>query len=774
MSGFRRKQKGVNDVTGRIIDLLTRPGAAHAHVAAQNPTLDRILGPLGMFRMDPNILTHGASQEQQGKDLQTIESSVGLPHNWLSDMGVGAMEDPTMALGASGASRAMFEAGTEHALPALMKQWAEHSGNDLVQHLGTKASQMHDFITPGGHNAAHALRTLALKDGRQGVQTYQALYGMRGAAEHSATDVTQALTTGFRRALSGLDNGERLQVFRAIDGGTIDSLPAKLKTAASDVQRYDRAIPWLGGSASLRKQMTTHGYALPEDLQQFDQGPRGVINADQFRANHVPGIHELDPDDALRLSKRYEMGLRSSKDLTQTRNVQFRSRDNPVPITDPRAVEEAFEGSFRRAGKQIAAADLRKTLAQHYAPIKEVQRSLPADDAVVTRAIEAYNQGNPLAKLTRQSFDKLSQSVQELLTRPFQATKTVRLTKRFPDVAQEIRDFFERPGEKMPETDWQQAQKLADKYIGGGTRYVSDLSRSLMFTTPFQHPMRIASLLLGHAPEQIPKAIEKYIRTGAGFAGPETRDKVLGDAARAGAAGAGNVEQSKLQEALLKIPLAGKPLSSWFGAVQKMVWGFDDAAKSALFEKYVKRYGDPYRAAYHVQHDMVDYGASSPMTEFGRSFSSFPTWRTRMPVAVARALAKNPHLFAMMARSAPALLGAQFGDNKKLSSTALGEGIGAFNEPDKYVRGSMSPSTRIGADLLGIHPPWYKGQNWASYGIDPITYGAKSLPGGSLVSPLFPSTPEEELLFQLFGIESLDDTPKPRRRRSHHRKAADE
>ncbi|MFY9664062.1 MAG: hypothetical protein WAK19_06390 [Candidatus Cybelea sp.] len=112
---------------------------------------------------------------------------------------------------------------------------------------------------------------------------------------------------------------------------------------------------------------------------------------------------------------------------------------------------------------------------------------------------------------------------------------------------------------------------------------------------------------------------------------------------RAGATGLPNVEQTGLTDLLKRFGPLGKAAAGWYGGVGKMLWGWDDAVKKALFDRELKHFnGDALRAAASVRRKMVDYSQTSPFQDSLRVVAPFATWRTAMPFAVARSVAEHP------------------------------------------------------------------------------------------------------------------------------------
>lgn len=696
-----------------------------------------------------------------GMSQQEYNAQPQWARDFMEKFSTPTTQDPLTVLGATGATRALTQRASESILPVAMRATAKAAAlpgipgrvAEAAAHVGGK---LHDFVTPGGANAAAAERELALQHGRQGVQIAQQLYALRGMGKTVGSDLEHTLSRGLDQSLNGLSESDQLRVSSAIHRGTIDSLPDNLRAPAQQLQQFDRAIPWLFGSKSLRSLMTKrYDYSLPPELQRFDQGPLGFVKTSNFEPNHIPLIHELSPETA----ENIVAGSRGKIDVASAHNPQFLRRrqvdpDEAIPLTSAKQVKDAFASSFSRAGRAWGGAQIQREVAQRFATPRTLRIQTPTNTGAAT-------------------------------------------AKRFSDVPVPIRKFFTTPAVEPGNAALHQLAQDA--------RSVSNIGRSSIFVGgPLPHMGRIASLGLLHGPEAIPGAIGKFAKMGAGFASPETHAAVLGAARKAGAAGVPSLEGAgdlnkaldwlggRAEAGVKRIMPARMAASAkyskfaklasipttvakhWFGGVSKALWTWDDAMKASLFEKNLRTYGDPLRAAFHTQKSLVDYGISSKMTETARFVSSFPTWRTRMPAAVLKGITENPQNLMMLARlgtligigPAAALGVASFsagGKERKLSMNAIGEAMQVASDPQGYTRGSLSPSGHIAAWTLSELSGHGKGNypNYWTYGQNPAMFALKSLPGinqGSQYAGqgMFKSTPGDEALQQLTGVQTME------------------
>lgn len=731
-----------------------------------------------------HTLLHSESPQQYQQDTEALtqklmmtspEEYKNLP-GWrrkMNEIATQIIIDPTTYVGGLGLTRAGIEQLTTRMLPAAMKSASALAkipiGKDIVDTLGPWTAKLHDALTPGGQGAAHAERVEALTHGRQGILNTRSLYSLHNARGHVEADLEEALNTGYDRATKGLSDTDKLKVFKAIDGGYINRLPDNLKAAAQGIQTYDRGIAFLRGSRATQARLAKSGYHLPADLERFNTRTRNLPG--QFMENHVPMPHEFSPEEQLKMGLQAPVRGRTS---IKVQNPQFKPRgpgfgpeEDMYSIEDPKLHEKLFKASFKRAAREVANSDLQRKLAEGFGKRELGGRRLAVTNEATDQAIKAYNEAHPYKTLTREEFDQLSPSVQEVMVNPYRGSVPTRTTIRASTIPKHIRGYFEKAGKPInPDL-----QRLPDLLRG-----VSDVSRSALFTTPFQHSTRIASLLALQAPEAFPEALAKFARTKGGLAGSEAQARVLGRGQAAGAVGAKNIEQGKLEEVLNKGGAPGRLAAKYFAAVGKMLWGWDAAAKDALFTVYLKRYKDPLQAAYHVQKDLVNYGHSSPFIEGARTISSFPTWRTRMPIAVGRAMVREPQNAAALAKTplGQFLMGKETGEpgdttRKRLGASAPAELTGTSKNigdaARKYLIGSLNPSTRLAGYAAMRAALRSKGGDKQArsaflYGKSPAEYTKATLPFVGQASELsghglFPSTPKEGMMESTFGIESI-------------------
>ena len=833
-----------NSLQTPIISLLTRLGQAHERSAVEGQQAARTGGFLGALRhdiqtplgFDWGTLLHGdlASGQYQHDTAElarqwqhlTPEQYAALP-GWersANEFAIQSLYDPTTFLGVGGVGRAASEELSTHAMPATMRAAGALEQRGLLpEHLQRAASSVHDFFTAGGPRPAHLLRTLAQKYGPEGVLTYRRLYGLSNARDTIASDFQHSLSQGLSRAVHGLTAPEYRQMENALHEGSTATLPPKLQAAAQTIRQYDDAIPYVLGSGVLRRTMQAEGYSLPNELQRFDVGgdymenqgvaprPRNVVKASMRRQNHVPIPHDEfaalqqqfedgqidEPTYSRKMSElQHRLGVYRGQRLS-TRNVQFLRREADA---HPEAAYRDANGnlppdyvarrmavwntSFRRAGQQLANADLQRRLAQRY-----------GTDTTVRSVLQHTLEGKLMRRNEFPDWTAPQRGEPGEVAPPEAPTGTMRSYRTVPRI---IKDYFSEEPEPQRNV-WQEVGHSISEPLTEASR----VSRGALFMSPTQHPLRILSLLAAHAPERIPAAVANLLRARLGL--PSLVDaenavrarmgqpllgggsaeghfaSVFGKARAAGAVGvragstAGTNEFQRMltgdeapqfhEEGVPDVPPHTRiehAVANWYEGVGNFIWhGADPAMKKALFDKYVGEGMEPEIAAHEVQKDMVNYERASPAIRAAAVFSWFPTWRTLMPVAVLRALGKNPHLFTAAARIDPALVGGispgtQFTGNQpyKLGTSASAEAAQLVNAPEDYIRGSLNPQAHLGmyGVQLATHVPERDARYWLNYQ-PPVRYAAGQLPGLNLTGYGYHETPQQELRYQLLGVE---------------------
>jgi len=763
----QRKQQAapVEHALGGIMNLIMRPGESLIH-AQQTGNWG---SPVGWHEGLSNLLHGNITPQQYQQETDTL---IERRHHWTPEQFAAqpavkraAMEfttqmvnDPLTAIGQSGLGRAITEEAGLRWLPAAMSAGAKlgeraagTAFQDAMDLLGRTGGWLHDSMTPGGKPVAHAIRELAAKQGAEGMKQAERMMSSASGSRSTAGYFGAVGKQVMDQTLHGVHPADQSLIFKAIHHGTISKLPESLRPVADRLVNADRSILWLMGTKTVRKWLSDRGFSLPQEFRPFDKGPRGLVSMQNVRENHVPMPHELDDEErqAAFANLNRKPGARA---MTDTRNRFFKQRTKEPPAgweTDPDAVRETWEASFRTAGRQLGAADLRTNLVKLFS-------TPPKDGEEFLKVLgDRMNRGDLSTKpLTIKGLAKMAgledepvatftKTITKAVERP---TATAVLKRRVP---RSIRDAFgPREEEKLP--DWLQVPMEIGKHF----QNAQNIWKGSLFYTPTGHQKNIATLLALANPSTFPTALANYFRTGLGFASPAKRMKVFSDSIAAGAVPFSNVEQTGLTNIFKHLGwdkgdlgALGKAVNKWYGGSGKMLWGWDSAVKDALYKSELEHFGgDSLRAAAAVRRKLVDYEQSTGFQELVRSVAPFATWRTAMPQAVLTSLAEHPEYGLGLNRATGGAIAGQpfsMGGQEYQATTPLSETneLTTPGERHKYVRSAISPPMRLAANAAA-----------KALGMSQVPYSKamleSSLPGANP----FGDTREQQALFTLLGI----------------------
>lgn len=776
------------------LDLLSRPGQAGVALGARHN-----LGAAW------NALVHGDAPGQYASDIGTLEGRFNsrvpfakhIPQP-IEDFVMQTVFDPTTYLGGSGLIRKGSVALGEHALPVGMRLASKAAKSIVsrapaaapaVEMLERAATDTHNFFTPGGKPVANMFRTRAAKQGAEGVRNAQRVVAARSAASAFSSHLEATLRDMYDHAMHGLTPLEQSRINRAVHFGRIAKLPPELASRAKEIETMTRSMAYLRGSKALQKKLASLGFQLPDRLQVFASAvPRSVQKASQFKESYLPLAHNLEPEEAAALAKKIAT-KRGGFDVASVQDPRLLRRlSEPAQIlNDPDLYREAMYGAIRGSARTTAAADLRKLLTSNFAP-QEMrtyfkanpfrEAAAPEDlspEAAQTRleSIRARNLPSPAARKAAGPLVEIGGRAARVGPGGYSADIARAGVKfsRLPSSYRAMQRYMAVPADiRGALKDESRVVKPGVGELFDQAQNLGDLGKATLFTTPFAHMRNIGTLLAVADPLAVPDALRTYGKMGAGLFGrsaaPEAQFRAIADAARAGASGSRNVEQSGLVRALAKGGKIGKAASRYYAGVGKSLWAFDDAAKAALFRRNLQFFKDPLVAAYHTQKQMVDYGLLSPFQRAARVVAPFASWRTAMPGALAKSVAEHPERLLALNRATGGAFGGQpfqAGGSQRQFVSPVSEGSALLDVPKgaaKYGRGALSLTAREALDAL-LHGIGVKGKqaNWATYGISPGTYALKNLPfvgqGMSLAGHgLFDTPATDELLYLLTGIET--------------------
>lgn len=794
-----------------LFDILSRPGEAGAALGAHRG-----------FGAAWNALLHGESAAQSEADVAQLSrnfvdhisggklsyDSLPGPVKSTIRFAVQTSFDPTTYAGGSGLLRQGMTRLGLSGMPAIARASSLLAKRypATMEYLSRAGGEVHDYFQPGGRPAAHAVRTEATRHGSAGVANFQRAVAAENGARTQGAFIAATQTRLFREALRGVNDVDQSQIFRAIHKGTIAQLPANLRQIADRIVQIDRSTLHLAGSGALQRQLAQKGFVLPQELNAFEgAAPRNLVRTNMYRENHVPGVAsptETEINDVI--SGVARSGYKS--DPTSVVNKFFQPREVDLPeayFNDPAQIRSAFERSFRAGGHAIAGRDLRGTIAGMFAPTSTVQRTrafnmhgrLPdapinktpanAEDLFTGPRVVARNPKTMLRKTGDGSYELHDVAPKKPLKPGDVVTGTARSYRNVPP---HIRNMFAAQPSRQISAVRQGAQFV---------QKLGNLGKALPFAVPFVHQRNILTLLATANPARLADAVVTYAKLRAGFARPEEYYRVLGDAAKGGATGVPNFEQSALEQALRKyVPVIGAAAARVYGLSGRMLWAFDDAAKAALYRgELAAAGGDKLLAGFRAQSKMVDYSRTSAFIENLRIGFPFAIWATRMPAALMRSISQHPErVLALYRATNGAVAGEPFTVNGKqyeaanpLSeiNSATGGGPNAGRDLARsaasYPRARLSLSAKLAGDaatriferIIGQQLPG-GGHDWFTSGVDPLTYTLQRGPGVGQAAQYsghgaFGQTPAQAGLFTLTGIHRAPVPPTAQQRHIYGR-----
>ena len=622
-----------------------------------------------------------------------------------------------------------------------------------VGRVGDVLGGVHDVLTPGGRNVGAAKRALIASRGFAGLDDF----AMARQIAKAGQNTTQALKSEFRAmhsdAVKGLSEAEEGAVYDAVDHGTIDALPANLRPKAEALRETYRGLRHLSGTGTVRGDLAKDGFALPERLKPFDTSVRGLQKRSQVRENYLPHAPQFTEDERALLAQSDNIegaGLTEDELFTakgdaqrtptyrstlDARDPNLRARQTDLGLADVGRQRQINLARLESGARAIGARDTSRDLARTFAPGREVMRRASGEEADVGEVYRAALSGvsaDEKAAINRAlqhgaivgteradsglpaNLQQRVQSVRDALTfSPLaEPVGTGRFTHKLEDVPSAIKLAFK------PE---EMGRDGAFSNLAKGLKAASDAPKYAFFVNPTRHMLNISSLAVLEDPVSAVQAAVRY-----GMSGEALPDflKPLYQKSVPGAAGAAKSQAQAIDAAIKAGAIAVNPERDIPWLIDKIpvlrdvyrwsgdtLWSFDDAQKATLYDNLVKRTsraGDSPQiarrssalAAQRVGGSLLDYGDTSELTRKLGILMPFATYRTKLPGAVARSVARHPERTLAAARTSPALVGQTVNTDDggtTTSSLPLGEILGATGDPAKYLRGSIGPLQK---DLL--------------------------------------------------------------------------
>lgn len=741
------KASGVADRGRQAVQAtLTTPNSEASKVPWYSTPGVSMLDPGSTDPIDRRVrhaITVGVPPKQdaahQNKIMDAL-SVVHIPDNPLTRFFMNTGTDPLMWTGdLPAAGLRATEAGT---LPGIMRGLSLLERiNPGVASVARKTFEMiHDL--PGVDSATK--RALASAFGNRWVQEYGKMSAVRAASRSFGNEFGRQFGEHFGEILHGLRPEEEAAVYDAIDKGAVDLLPENLLPKAQQLESLTDDLFFLEAEPAAREDMISNGYrGLPDWAKKLDTGTAKAPAAiSSFRGKYVPGMRPISATTG---------GPRRISEITR-QDPFLQPRDEPLPKSafEPGAVNyfrDAFQRRFAAAGRNVASGEAERKLLQQFGG---------------------------------ESFEQLPEHVKEFFN------KTV-----------------------VGDRGFNPLNRAAD--FG---KAAIDLQKGSIFWNPTRHMGNIGFLSVLHDIGATPGVIKEYAKTAAmnptqrfeHFA-PEIANGVVqvgGDRSSAFVSflqklGGGPQTDAKWSSILRNA--AGAPFriaGNWYSFAGDQLWKFDDAAKAVAFRRNTQRFmADAVPrdtaealAAHEVNASLVDYNTRSALADALSYVAPFSTWRTKMPMAVARGVIKSPGVAAAMYRASPA----SFGGEGQLPSGKVEKSSLPGAEFSNVVQDIGSIPGAIGGLMTGTesqHPlsldypigtlGWWPriAGNLIAAGTTkgnepyPFTYGHTNKaylksqipfvgPAGQFTGQgLFPQSPQQALMQSLTGYYAANPAPPP-------------
>lgn len=233
------------------------------------------------------------------------------------------------------------------------------------------------------------------------------------------------------------------------------------------------------------------------------------------------------------------------------------------------------------------------------------------------------------------------------------------------------------------------------------------------------HALNIGSLSLLHNPMGTGKVLSTTAKLIKNRGNAEKTYELLRPGIERGAIGPAKEHELYFG----KVPVLGQ----WSKLMSDITWGVDNAAKT----EYAKSLGKGYGAGRRASEDLIDYRYPSDFSRNNLSLlSSFPTYRSQLPAAVLKGVARNPaRAAALMRGSGGFLTGDEVGGHKAKSFTSVadvGRGVG---DPAGFARSTLGDIQKAALTKAGLSHG--RGDKFFTYGkpVD-INYVLNALAGG--------------------------------------------
>lgn len=652
----------------------------------------------------------------------------GLPHlaRGAIDFGTDTLLDPTTYLFGAGGGEKVADEGGKLFVPFAR---AVHAAQEAHLAVPEGAGPLRRALTPlaeralkGSANlAAHThdffnykgatKRALADAMGLKGLDAYGALRSINAGRRTVASDLGSTLLHEFAQVAHGLTPKEEEMLYKAVHTGTVAELPPKLAERAAAFKGVTDTIAHLQGTGELHDALAGAGFAGPvKRFKRFvSEEPRGLQGVENYRQNYVPiahgprslaevpadeakGITDLDPgltDSELRFERLlHPKGESTLESVLASPEKPAAEQATNLDTFDPNLEQRGAKGRLLPAAEQRQVIESR---------LRGAARSISAKDA--------ESAVNKLFGVD--AFSKVPTAAKEF----FRETYT----------SPEDRNF------------WQSWGDVAKGAV--------DIPKIGLFSLPFRHMMNISSLAVLADPSvgQTFGTAGKFAKLMLAGLDDEQRAKILGDAVKYGASGSPSIDREAAgwigkmtpRDAIAYgtkhgLVQPGK-WSGWLGKVPGIgdlykasthaLWAFDDAVKATRFDRLRAQYmqdgldatAAAYRAANDVSAELISYDERSPFTRALAYIAPFATFRSKVPFAIARAVARHPERILAAGRMSPELIGdlQQAAPNAKgkpqvgKSYLPLAETLRGIENPAEYARSTIGYPLAMALSGLG-------------------------------------------------------------------------
>lgn len=729
---------------GKAFGVLDR-GRQAIHAALTTPNSDASKVPWystpGVSMLDPSstdpidkrvrhAITVGVPPKQdkhQQDQIMGALAKVHIPDNPFTRFWMNTFTDPSMFSGDLPA--AGLRSAEAFTLPAFMKTLSslERVSPGTASVVRNTFGTIHDLVGVDSSTK----RALSSAFANRWVQEYAKMYGTRAASRSFGNEFAHQFADQFGQILHGLKPQEEAAVYDAIDKGTVDALPDALKPKAQSLETLTDDLFYLEGDEPARQDMLSNGYkGLPDWAKKLDRGQaKTPANIAQYRGKYVPGVRPV--------SATTGTTRRISEITRQDPFLQPREEPLPQSAFDPGATDyfrDAFMRRFSAAGRNMASGDAQRRLVQQFGG---------------------------------QSFEDMPDYVKQFFD------KTVVGDKGFNPL----------------------------KGAGDFGKAAIDLQKGSIFWNPTRHMGNIGFLSVLHDIGATPGVIKEYLKTAR--LNPTQRFEHFAPEISQGVVQVGGDRSSAFMALLQKIGggpqtdakwssilrnFVGAPFriaDKWYGFAGDQLWKFDDAAKAVAYRRNAARFAEDglpqdtanALAAHEVNASLVDYNTRSALADALAYVAPFSTWRTKMPMAVARGVIKSPGVAAAMNRASPAsmggegqlpsgqiekssLPGAEF-SNLVQDVSSIPGAIGGKPLSLDYATGSLGWWPRIAGNVIASGVTHGNEPYPLTYGHTNTAYLKSQIPfvgpaGQFSGQGLFPQTPQQALMQSLTGFYSAN------------------